>query len=315
MLFTRKKTFCLFLTILLCLTILFACAENAGSVASLYRITGGTNEMVILGSIHIGSEDMYPLGRHITDALNDADTLVFECDTESAEVLASMMGMMTYPTGDSLRNHIGPMSYAFLEATADAIGYPVSSFNALKPWAVVSTLSLQTSAAQMGVSDLTTAMNLGVETQIRQLSGNKPEAYLETAMEQLSIMDNFSPALQELLLFSSCQTILMPEMISEADANVRFWPQWWHDGEEEAFAHSYYAGMKDTPLPALLQEYHDGLVTKRNANMAQRLSDMLTGGEGHSYFVTIGILHLALPGDSVLSELEKQGYQVERIRP
>jgi uncharacterized protein YbaP (TraB family) len=54
-------------------------------------------------------------------------------------------------------------------------------------------------------------------------------------------------------------------------------------------------------------------VTTRNRSMAETLQGLLESEEPHTYFVTVGLMHLVLPGDSIIAELEKQGYQVEQI--
>lgn len=59
--------------------------------------------------------------------------------------------------------------------------------------------------------------------------------------------------------------------------------------------------MRQDPEQALVAEYHQELVTERNVNMAQELQKLLNGTDEHSYFVTIGLLHLVLPEDSVPS--------------
>ena len=62
-----------------------------------------------------------------------------------------------------------------------------------------------------------------------------------------------------------------------------------------------------------MEEYHQALVTGRNRHMAQELVRMLEEDGSHSFFVTIGLMHLVLPQDSVLFELEQMGYTVERM--
>lgn len=108
--------------------------EKTGeSKGILYRVTGGNSEMFLLGSIHVGSEEMYPMNRRITDALAAADTMVFECDTESPDVVRKMASMMSYPKGETLREHISAECYALLEQAAGKTGYPIGMLNALRP--------------------------------------------------------------------------------------------------------------------------------------------------------------------------------------
>lgn len=109
-------------------------AAAEGSTGILYRVTGGKNDLALLGSIHIGNEAMYPVGSHIQDALDAADTMVFECDTESVAAVEAMLDMMYYPTGDSLRAHVSDECYELLKQAAQKTGYRMEALNMLKPW-------------------------------------------------------------------------------------------------------------------------------------------------------------------------------------
>lgn len=290
-------------------------AAAEGSTGILYRVTGGKNDLALLGSIHIGNEAMYPVGSHIQDALDAADTMVFECDTESVAAVEAMLDMMYYPTGDSLRAHVSDECYELLKQAAQKTGYRMEALNMLKPWAVSSLLALEGTHALLGAVDIDQAMELGVETQIDQMTSDKPKTWLEETQRQLDMMDGFSEGLQEYLLRDTCIEILTPEAVDGADADVRLWPQWWYDGDAEAFAESYLVGMASEERQDLTEEYHQALLTERNAYMAQRLSQLLEADEPHSYFAVIGLLHLVLPEDSVIYELEKLGYTVTRVLP
>ena len=306
-----KRWLCFVLVTLLLLTSV-PCA-SAQSQGILYRISGGKSNMYLLGSIHIGSPEMYPFGPAITDALEKSDILVFECDTESAQALQSTIRLMSYPMGETLADHVSEKTIELLRQTAEKTGYPLGSFLALKPWAVVSLLSIESTAAEMGGENVQQAMELGVEKQITELVKGKKVRYLESAEEQLSIMDGFTPELQEYMLQTTCMSILNPETISDADAAVRQWPMWWAEGNAEAFAENYQESFRTDPEPELMREYHEGLLLRRNRHMAEELRKMLEDDRNHSYFVTVGLLHLVLPEESVVYELEKLGYSIEKI--
>lgn len=48
--------------------------------------------------------------------------------------------------------------------------------------------------------------------------------------------------------------------------------------------------------------------------MAEGLRVLLEQDEGEKIFATVGLLHLVLPEESVLRELEAMGYQVEQVK-
>lgn len=303
-----KRLLMLVLTLALTLMSTGACAQSSGL---FYLVQGGKSTLTILGSIHVGSAEMYPLAPAILNTLQDADYVVFECDTESSEALSQTMQCMAYGLNDGLKKHVSPEVYAMVEQVAEKTGYPMSVLSALKPWAIVSMLTMETTAAAMGVEDLTEAASYGVEEQISLLAEDKPRLWLEETSQQLDALDGMSDALQSYLLETACQSILDPSSISGMDADTAKWPEWWAQGNGQAFAESYQKGLEQEAEPELAQEYHQRLVTQRNQHMAQRLQELLEGDE--SCFAVIGLMHLVLPDDSVLSLLEQMGYTVTQI--
>lgn len=274
-----------------------------------YRITGGKNDLYLLGSIHIGSRDMYPFGKHIRQALEDAETLIFECDTQSAESASAMQKWMIYSDGKTIADELSPETAALLDQTAEKLGSPLSMLEDIKPWAITSMFSMHTTATEMGVKSIERASAYGVEEVIRKEAGEKRIIYLETVDEQLQMLDSFSPSLQEYLLASACQTIL--DEIQDED--LKLWPKWWKEGQAEAFAQSYLTGLEKESKPALAQEYHEAMITTRNHKMADLLSQIMESDEHGDCFAVVGLMHLVLPQDSIVEMLEQRGYQTERF--
>ncbi|MEF9879483.1 MAG: TraB/GumN family protein [Clostridia bacterium] len=310
-----KRVLCAALCIVLCLCTT-GCSVANGSQGICYRVTGGKNEMFLLGSIHVGSKEMYPMGETILSALEDADTLVLECDTESEEALAASLEAMRYPQGETLKEQLSAESYQLLEQAMRIAGYPAGTFDAYKPWAVVSTLSVYTTGKEMGVGNAQQAIDFGVEKKLLSLAkkAGKHMDYLETVTEQFDVMDGFSPELQEYMLQTACKAIAGDSAPAANGTGMRDWPEWWRTGNSDAFSQAYLTGLEQDPRADLMQEYHQKLLVKRNQSMAQELQKRLENDEAHRYFVSIGLLHLVLPNDSVIHELEKMGYAVEAVK-
>jgi len=273
--------------------------------------------MYLLGSIHIGNEDMHPFGEAIRQGMGEADTFVFECDTTSWEAAATAMSAMALPEGDMLYDFISPECYALLEEVCRLKGYPVSQMNRLRPWAAMATLSMEATAAEMGVENARKATELGVESNVMDFAGKQRKriVYLETTQEQLDTLNRLSLPLQEYLLREQLKIILDPSVAKGLEAEIGQWPIFWKSGDAQAFADSYQQGYQDIIAEdelAWADEYHAALATRRNILMADRLDAMMREGGPHAYFVTIGLLHIVLPEDSVLKHMENRGYQVER---
>lgn len=275
-----------------------------------YRIDGGKNELYVLGSIHVGGKEMYPLSDKVKKAIENADALIFECDTESETAIQNTQNLMFYQEDDCLSANVSLECFDLLTNVAQKLGYDMAALDKMKPWAVVSMLSMETLAAEMGGRDLSEVMEFGVENVVRKIGSGKHRTFLETAEAQLKTMDLFSPELQEYLLESACEVIHKQQV----DDDLKHWAKWWAEGNAEAFAQSYQKGLEEEKKPDLAKEYHDALVTRRNKSMAETLRQLLETGENQVYFATIGLMHLVLPEDSVLAHLHEMGYTVERIQ-
>ena len=283
-----------------------------GSRGLLYRVSGGRADMVLLGSIHVGSQDMYPFGDAVQQAMAAADTFVYECDTSSAEAMDAVRTRMRR-TGGTLQAELGDALYAQVSQVCRQLGISMQGIDVLKPWAVINTLAVYTTAAEMGTADVAQALALGVELQVQAYAAEqgKKAVYLETLAEQLDALEGFSPALQRYLLQSECDVILNTDAARGLDASIGQWPAWWRDGDAAAFADNYLGSYLQTGFEQVCAEYHDTLVTRRNAAMAERLETLLV--QDGSYFVTVGLLHLALPEDSILTHLQEKGYTVTEL--
>lgn len=284
-----------------------------GSLGIMYRVTGGKAEMTLLGSIHVGNRAMYPFGQAITDAMAQADTFVYECDTTDADVVAALQARMRLADGQTLRDVLDDALYQELMEVCAQLRLTPETIDTLKPWAVINTLATYATAAQLGTANINQALSLGVEKQVQALEkrAGKPAVYLETAEEQTDVLEGFSDALQHYLLQGECDEILHPQTVKNMDATIAQWPEWWRTGNAQAFADNYLDTYLEPGHEAECLEYHTQLVVNRNVRMADRLDEMLQS-DG-SYFVTVGLLHLTLPEGSIVSLLREKGYTVEAV--
>ena len=306
----KKRLFALLIFFMLLLT---SCTPKEGSKGILFKASDGKTTVYLLGSIHVGSQEMYPFGAAITQAMQEADRFVFECDSTSSESAALMQEKMRYSDGTKLNDVITPKVYQTLCAACEKIGVPISRFDGMKPWAVVSTLSVFASAAEMGAKDAAQATALGVESKVRGYAQSKPCDYLETVDAQLSLMEDFSPALQEYLLSSVCEVLLHPNDLKGMDKTVSQWPDWWRTGNMEAFRDSYLETYLEPGYEAETMEYHEKLIASRNQSMASSLQTLMRQYAGETLFVTVGLMHLVLPDDSIPEWLTQSGVTVQCV--
>lgn len=314
-----KKTVALWLVIAW-VGMLGAALAEEGSAGILYKVQNKETTVYLLGSIHVGNQEMYPFGETILKAMEASDVFVFECDTTSGDALQVTLQMMYYQDTTRMQDVVSEPLYQKLAEACKKQNKSIRIFEKMRPWAAMTQFAVDVTAAEMGAANASESVKLGVETAVQRFVAENQKAtqYLETVEAQLKMLDRMSMPLQEYLLDDTLNAILHPEAIAGMDKTLRYWPTWWRDGDISAFADSYQAnyisnenGLYDEPTAELLAEYHRVLVTERNQTMADTVDGYLRAGEKLTYFATVGLLHLVLPEDSILTHLQGLGYSVE----
>lgn len=259
----------------------------------------------LLGSIHVGKPDFYPLPPVVDQAFRAADTLVFEVDPRSMETPAAaamMMQRAALPAGQTLDKVLDADTMASLTRAMEKLGMPVVMVNQMKPWMV--TLLLTTFQVQaLGYNPAN-----GVET---YLMAQKPPttaiAELETLDSQLNLMETLD---QSIFLQYSLQDFENTTEQMEAMVSA------WRCGDHEHLADimltqpdaSELSAQEQTAVATLMHRMFD----ERNAGMAGKIDQFIKTGKG-DYFVVVGAGHL-LGDQSVVSLLRQKGYTVTPVR-
>ena len=313
-----KRTTAAVMALVLMLAVGISYGEE-GSKGILYKAENGGVTVYLLGSIHVGNDEMYPLGEAIEKAMEQADIFVFECDTASKDAGRAAQELMYYAGDGHMMEAISPATYQKLEAVCSQTGQNLQGIARMRPWAAMTHFSRFVTVAELGVDNEASAIALGVESVVSSYAAKNKKAleYLENTRGQLETFDRMSPALQEYLLDEALTIILNPELIQGMDATIREWPGWWKDGKNVAFADayrkSYLQNQQDEKMTVLFAEYHETFMTTRNQTMTDIIEGYLRGEEEHTYFITVGLLHLVLPEDSIVQRLEDRGFTVDYL--
>ena len=308
----KKRLVISAIALILCVAVVTTVLLTQTAVASngiLYRVSGPNGTAYLLGSLHIGTDVMYPFGDHITQAMEASDIFVFESDSseESTQKLQARM----FLTDGTLRDILGDARVDRVRDAYQALGIRSDSINQQQPWVVISILAVYATANEMGINNVQKSLSLGVDNTVKAYAEkhNKQQRYLELVTDYPDMMESFSPKLINYLIDDELSWILKEKQTTQP-ADMKDWPLYWKKGDVESFWNSYTQSTDDTD-PQLIEEYNDKLLVQRNLRMAEQLDEMLT--DGGQYFVTVGLLHLIVPGSSIPDLLEQQGYTVERI--
>lgn len=302
-----RKIAALFTALVLCLC-LSSCAWNSDPTPLLYKVTDTNGNTVwLFGSIHVATEDLYPLPDYVMDAYNDSVALAVECDVLAEQddpAIEDAATKMLYTDGTTIADHIDSELYD-------------QAVTILKDEGVYSELlDLYTPVMWSNTIDNLSIVNMGYDGDIgidvHLLETAKAEGKeireIESVAFQYNMLASFSPAVQEFLLENSVASYDNPlgslsfAMLASA----------WKSGDEESLTMlltSTTEGLAEEDI-ALYEEYNKALLTDRNITMTDYAEEaLLSGGD---LFICVGAAHVVGEGGMV-DLLEERGYTVETV--
>jgi uncharacterized protein YbaP (TraB family) len=278
-----------------------AAAEDGAPKHFLWKVTGPKGVVYLLGTIHAGKADFYPLPPIIEESFEKADTLVEEVDiSEPAEAARVQQGLIetgSYPNGDAITNHLSEVTRSHLIAYVKKGGLPESAIAHMRPW-LVSMLVELGKMKQMGF-DPSYGLDRHFLEEAQQ--SHKQIGALEDAGSQLKLFTSLSEDFQDRLLLSTL--VDMEKLPDVVDLLTRAWQSGDAAGIEEVIAGS----ARDYPqLKPLMTKVFD----ERNTAMTAQIERFLQTPK--SYFVAVGAGHL-VGEQGILSQLQRKNFRVEQL--
>src|SRR5690606_12762572 len=111
-----------------------------------WQASRGQRHLFLVGSLHVGTEGLYPLPQAITDAFDEADVLVAEIDLFAAkrpENIALMTQSASYGAGETLDQHLRPEVRELFRKSPLAARFGPAAQN-LRPWFLSVAATMQT---------------------------------------------------------------------------------------------------------------------------------------------------------------------------
>jgi uncharacterized protein len=286
----------------------FAFAGAAASAAKdgspkhfLWKVTGPKGVVYLLGTIHVGKADFYPLPSIIEDSFKNADALIEEVDLgQMAEAIRMQRRIAedgTYPNGEAITNHLSEVTRSHLATYVKRGALSEPAIAHLRPW-LVSLLVTQLEMKRMGF-DPSHGLDRHFLEEAEHL--NKPIGALEDVSSQLKLFSSLSEELQDRLLLSS-----LVDMEKSADSFGRL-RRAWQSGDTDKMWELITSGVRDYPQ---LQPLMTKILDDRNTAMTAKIAHFLQ--TPRSYFVAVGAGHLV--GDQgIPSQLRRKNFRVEQL--
>lgn len=284
--------------------------EETPSSPVLYKATDDQGHTVyMLGSIHVGTDAMYPLPQYVMDAYNASSALAVELDmiavSKDMAGATEMAQSMLLTDGTKISDHISEECYdRAVEILKDNKSYykALDSFKPVMWYSLISTLAMEEAGADS---------DRGIDMHFLELAYDDEKTIyeVESAEFQYSLLGGMSMELQVLLLE---QTVAMYGTAVN-NMGIRLMCNAWATGNEEGIlnmSETDTAGMPADQVK-LLEEFNTSLEGQRNVDMTKFAENALLSGE--TVFIVVGAAHV-FGEDGMAQGLEKLGYTVEKIQ-
>jgi uncharacterized protein len=272
-----------------------------GTKLFLWKATSPTTEVYLLGSIHLGKKEWYPLAKEIDGAFEKAKVLVLEADPAKADQLKLQQLVFQhgiYAGDDTLAKHLPAETLKAVNDLAATLGVPAGSFDKMKPWFVAMTLSV------VQIQRLGYSPEFGIDRVFagRAKEQSKEVLELESMEFQIKLLAGFGDDVQAKYLAATV------EESGKSKEQMEKMVESWRTGDVAEFEKETIA--KPRQKHPELAEFHRKMIDDRNEEMAKKVEGYLKTKDVH--FVVAGAAHMV--GDKgVVKLLEKAGYKVEQV--
>ncbi len=265
----------------LTLILMIACSSNtkdplAGGEMMFWKVSDNDSSVYLLGSMHFGKADFYPLPAVIESAYQNSDLLGVEIDMlniDSTAMTKSLIQYMSYTDGSKLIDHISPKTKELLSSYLQEKGLSIDSFGNLKPGII--TMSISEMEAQLA------GLNAEYGIDMHYLKKAKEDGKTIVEFESLDSQLNLLFADEEIaegMLYSTLKESKDFQVMLDSLATI------WQSGD--AFAMNEMLTSAETEEEA---KYMATLFGERDVNMTEKIESLLA--ENKNGFIILGAGH------------------------
>lgn len=254
-----------------------------------WQATNGNITFMLIGSIHLGNQSMYPLPDAVMNFLANSDGLILEADL-------SQPAELKYPSNTlTTKQVLNESQQVQLITIAKQLNINAEQLLRSAPWATAMTLQVN-QVKQLGYQT-----QLGIDQYLTEQAQelNRPILGLETLQYQIDILANLKQEGAELLVTTLASW-------NDATQTLPCLFKSWIAGDQQTL-------RLVTQEAELTDEVAKKLETERNNLWVEKLtnSNFLPNQNGN-YLIAVGALHL-IGQENVLTLLEKRGFQVTQL--
>jgi uncharacterized protein YbaP (TraB family) len=265
----------------------------------LWRIQSNRTVVYVLGSIHFGRQEIYPLNPVIEKAFSASRILAVEANVQDLSKLdvGNLLKKSFYESGDSLDKHISRDVYEQVQKGFERFGLPPDMVKNLKPWF----LALNFQALELARLGFDPNYGIDVHFLSQAAKDKKGIVEIESLDGQINLLSGFSDSDQELLLLYTLKSLaIIGRQMKEIERA-------WATGDAKSIESILVRSIREEPRLASIMTK---LIDDRNGTMASKIEGYLKTSD--TYFVVVGAGHLV--GDKgIINILRRKGYLVQQL--
>jgi uncharacterized protein YbaP (TraB family) len=263
----------------------------------VWKVSNGQNHVLIGGTIHLLSNDDYPLPSAFDWGYKGAPVLVFEIDPDlasSPEAQQAFLRYSTYTDDRTLQQVLDKETYIALNNFLAVRGMSIESFKLMKP-SMLSVMLTVIELQRLGLA------GMGVDEFYNQKAkrDGKKRRFLETIDDQFNALLAMGKGKENQVIMHTIDELENMSSIMQQTKRA------WRSGDNQALIDVALAPWKEA-FPSV----YTALLVDRNLRWLPQIENFLTTAEVE--YILVGALHLAGP-DGVLSMLKEKGYTVQKL--
>ena len=268
----------------------------------LWEVRKGKQVGWLLGTIHVGRPEFYPLPPSRLEQLKRADAIVLEADiSDTPRAIAATQKYAVYPEGaPGLETRLTPELRQRIESVLSRNQLDLAPMMRMKPWMLANVLALF-EAAQAGYVPA-----LSVESYLLRVAKNesKPILEFEGIEQQFELFEKAPWTTQIAFLEEALKAVESRGARRELNRIVQAWETADRGSLERLLAEMRAQSTVGSRFTV------DTILLGRHPQMVRKIETMMA--DGKSYVFAVGALHLVGP-QGLVELLRARGYTlVER---
>ncbi len=288
-----KKCYKTYINLIILIQLCY-CIGNSAPKGFFWEVTTPKSKIYLLGSIHLGKKELFPLDTNWENAFESCTNLVVEINTKRINPFTILKFAYFHDT-TTLEKILPGDIFAKIDSIFSAHNISKSTFNKFKPWFALTNL------VNLEYSNLDFEADLGIDQYfLKRSDSTKKIIEFESFEEQIQFMEQ---------LFSKHPRLYFEYFFNEIEStqkNISELFDAWEDGNDSLLAQLI---SNSIPNDSTGKEFSEIMITQRNKKMVEKVRNFIN--DGGCYFIVVGAGHL-VGKDGIVQSLKESGFKVER---